>query len=254
MVDIANNSLFTDVPEVASELAKRVTTGILAAARAYAPTRENSEGKKVHTALPVLDGVMYVGPELGTCVTTVRFELAELCKKRSPLRGALEEVGQSLRACVNYTDHGKWLKIHEKNVRTGELGVNGIGLVVAPGIAELRLKLGADEMARAVAVQSLLAARTDERLRLGPEVEVNLADVASDTVVLRVSEDGVDLADMLERDYGGLAQVRIKPSMFPKPPLTVRVYELDDSSRLLRFSSAPAAHLKVEQHIRVLRV
>ena len=253
MVEIADNNLFTDVPEIATELAKRVVGGILAAARAYAPTQENAEGKKVHVDLPILDGVLYVGPELGTCVTTVRFDLAELCKKKSPLRGALAEVGGSLRTRVNYTEHGRWLKIHEKNIRSGDLGVDGIGLVVAPGIAELQLELGEEAAARAGAIRELLAARTDERLRLGPAVELDLVGVDADTAVLRISEDGVELAEMLERGYGGLAQVRVKPAMFPKAPLSVQVYELDETSRLLRFSSSPG-HLRVVQHIRVLRV
>lgn len=253
MIEIENDSLFTDVPEVAAELAKRVVGGLLTAARVYAPSQENAEGKKVHVDLPVLDGVLYVGPELGTCVTTVSFDLAELCKKKSPLRGALAEVGRSLRTRINYTEHGKWLKIHEKNVRSASLGATGIGLVVAPGIAELGLELTDAEVERVSALRALLDKRTSEDRRLGSDVGVNLSGVEAGTVVLCIGDDGIELGDTLERNYGGLAQVRVKPAMFPKVPLTVRVYEMDDSSRLLRFSSSPG-HTHVEQFIRVLRV
>ena len=253
MVEIVDHDLITEVPELAAELAKRVVGGILSAARVYAPTQENAEGKKVHVDLPIVDGVLYVGPELGTCVTTVRFDLAELCKKKSPLRGPLAEVGTNLRARVNYAEHGKWLKIHDKNVRSGGLGASGIGLVVAPGIAELQLELDEETLEKTTAVQAMLETRTSERLRLGPEAELDLSGVEADTVVLRISEDGIELSSMLERGYGGLAQVRVKPAMFPKVPMVVRVYELDDSSRLLRFSSRPG-HMVVDQHLRVLRV
>jgi len=254
VIEVQEDTLYTEVPELAEELAKRVVGGVLKAARLFAPTQENLEGKKEHATLAVLDGVLYSGPELGPLVAAVSFDLVDLCKKKSPLREPLAQVGPRLCAAVNYGVHSPWLKLHEKSVRAAKFGARGAGLSVAAGIAELDLDLPPALRARAEALRESLAARTDDALLLGPEAALDLSVEDRDTVVVRVLADGrTETVDLLEPGAAVLAQARVKPAMFPKEPLSVRVYAGDETSRLMRFSCASGG-MRVEQYLRVLQV
>jgi hypothetical protein len=227
----------TDDPEVASEVAGRVTGGVLKVIRTFVPTRENEEGHREHWDTPILDGVLYAGTDRALCITVVRFHLEELCKKKSTvLRAALVETQDQLCTSVNYGSASPWLKAHEKNVRSASLGEGGIRLTVVPRLVELFLPLNGAGRTYAEGVRETVSARVLEAARLAGPFPLPDPPLGSDTVTLVLTSNRVRYESALRAAAPGEIQLRLRPGSFPlglgamcgayKDPLGEHIVEL----------------------------
>lgn len=252
MIEVTEDGwIRTEVQELAQEFAKRLVGGMLKAARSYVPTRENAAGKKEHCDVTLLNGSIYVGTDHSLYAAVIRLKLAELCKKKSPLRAAVEELGDGYSARLNYGQATPWLKTHEKNIRYAEIGPGGIRLMVAPGIVELDLSPTDESTAYGESVATMLSERVlDELLESGPHPLPGEAPPGS--TVLVVSEDGAGYSDRIDLGAPHL-QMRFKPSLLPGKDCEVRVYADPEGGKIVRVTTdEPTMH--VDQFFRVLEL
>jgi hypothetical protein len=252
MIDITDEGLVkTEVPELAQEFAKRLVGGMLKAARSYVPTRENAEGKKEHCDVSLLNGAIYVGTDHSLYAAVIRLKLAELCKKKSPLRAAVETLADNYSARLNYGVASPWLKTHEKNIRYAEIGPDGIRLMVAPGIVELDLSPTEESTAYGESIATMLTSRVlDDFLESGPHPLPG--DAPAGAAVLVVTPDGASYSDAIDLESTAL-QMKFKPSLLPGKDCEVRVYADPEGGKIVRITTdEPTMH--VDQFFRVLEL
>jgi hypothetical protein len=251
MVNVDENGITTEAPEIAQELGKRIVGGLLRAARVFVPTRDNLEGKKVHCDVSLMNGAIYVGTDHSTYMAVIRPKLAELCKKKSPLRTATEELGDNYSALLNYGAASPWLKLHEKNIKSASIGPNGIKLVVADGLVELDMSPTAASTEYAEEVAQTVETRVlEENLEMGP---ITLGDPPSaDLEVLTVSATAAEYVEFLVTDPPiGTIQMKFKPGALPGGECEVRVYADPEGGKIVRITTdGPLMH--VDQFFRVL--
>ena len=237
-----------DTPELAVELAGRITAGLLRATKAFAPSVELADGKRAHQEVTLLDGVLYVGTDRAACTAAVRLRLSEFAKKKSPLRQALAAVEGAVCASVCYGPASLWLRTHGKTVREGRAGPGGILLAVAPGLVELDLAPTPGGLAYAAAVAAAIRDRVGALLA-GP---FPMPALDGDTAVLRVMADGAEAGPFLLVGTGALAQLRLKVAMLPKGgPAAVSVHEGPHGDRVVRVRTE-GAEFEADQYFRVL--
>ena len=251
MVQIDENGISTDAPEIAQELGKRIVGGLLRAARVFVPTRDNLEGKKVHCDVSLMNGAIYVGTDHSAYMAVIRPKLAELCKKKSPLRTAVEEMGDGYSALLNYGAASPWLKLHEKNIKSASIGRGGIRLVVADGLVELDMSPTQLSTEYAESVAQVVAERVlEENLEMGP---ITIGDPPSpDLEVLTVSADGAEYVEFLVAEPpAGTVQMKFKPAALPGGECEVRVYADPEGGKIVRITTDGSV-MHVDQFFRVL--
>lgn len=252
MIEVTEDGwMKTETPELAQEFAKRLVGGMLKAARSYVPTRENSEGKKEHCDVSLLNGAIYVGTDHSLYAAIIRLKLAELCKKKSPLRAAVEQLADGYSARLNYGVASPWLKTHEKNIRYAEIGPDGIRLMVAPGIVELDLSPTEESAAYGEEVAAMLSHRVqDELLESGPHPLPGEAPEGA--AVLVVTGEGATYSDAIDLTSNAL-QMKFKPNLLPGKDCEVRVYADPEGGKIVRITTdEPTMH--VDQFFRVLEL
>lgn len=250
MIEVIDHRFETDVPELAQEFAARVVAGALKAARAYVPTREDADGKRTHCDVPILDGTLYVGDDLASHIATVQLRFSEMCKKRSPLRAAVEAVEGHVCTLVNYGAANPWIKTHAKNVRTASMGPDGMHLAVAPGLVGLTLALTPSQRRYAEAVRNRITERVRDDLALIHPTPVPDAGDAA-VVVLRVNPESgeVTLSDRMET-ASRLLQLRTRALA---PGQTVTAYSDPLGGAVFRLCSETPTYTAT-QFFRVLEV
>jgi len=251
MIDILKDGIYTENVEIIQELSKRIVGGALKAARAYVPTRENSEGKRVHGDVALYNGTIYVGTDQSICTSTIELNMVEMCKKKSPLRSVLEDKQDFICAALNYGVAAPWLKLHEKNIRSARLSANGIHLIAIPNIVELNIISTLSNSTYAQSIKETLEDRVlEEYLIAGPHI---LPELPSGIIVVSISEDGVELNESF--NIGGTSsQMRINSSMFPKAKdRFISAYNDPLGDRIIKVSSDTGDTI-VNQYIRVLQI
>jgi hypothetical protein len=248
MIEITDGTAVITAPELAQEFGKRVVTGLLKACRAYVPTRENLEGKKEHCDVSLKGGAIYLGTDHSVYAAIIRPNTVDMCKKKSPLRDAMEQVGPSMNAKLNYGVATPWLKTHEKNIRSAVFGPDGIRLVVADGMVELDLSPTAASAEYAEAVAQTLAERVvEENLELGP---LPLGTSAKGFDVLYVTKEEAGYRATVDLDSADF-QMKFRPELLPEADHEVRVYADPEGGKIVRVTTdSDAVH--VEQYFRVL--
>lgn len=250
MIDVGEDgTLRTEVPELAQEVGKRLVGGLLRLARSYVPTRDNAEGKKEHVDVPILGGAIYIGTDHSPYAAVIRTKLVELCKKKSPLRAAVEQMGDRYSASLNYGTASPWLKTHEKNIVRAEIGPGGIILSVVPGVVELRLSATDSGEAYARGVADMISRRVlEENLESGPHPLPGEAPEGA--MVLVVSEGGARyerIVDLESPDF----QMRFKPGLLPGSDCLVSMYADPLGGKIVRVTTDEAT-VHVDQFLRVL--
>jgi hypothetical protein len=250
MIELTENGLMTSAPELAQEAADRVIGGALKAARAYVPTRENAEGKKEHCDVSLHNGKIYVGTDHSVYAAVITMKLHELCKKRSPLRAAVEQMQEKACARLNYGDASPWLKTHKANIKVAEIGTRVTRMTVVEGVVELDLSPTPESTAYAVQVAALIEERVrDDMAIAGPH---EMPGLTGDSWVVVVGAEGIRLEQALAPECTD-TQVKLRASMLPGCPCTVTAYEDPNGDRIVRFV-ADTPTMKVEQFFRVLVV
>lgn len=249
-VTFDGDKIVVGAPELAQELGKRIVGGLLKAVRSFVPTRENLEGKKEHCDVALKNGAIYVGTDHSVYAAVIRPKLADLCKKKSPLRSVIEQLGDGYSALLNYGTASPWLKIHEKNIRYAEMGPEGIRLVVADGLVELRMLPTAESSAYADEVAEIIETRVlEENLEIGP-LPLDVSDIPAWATVLCVTPEAATFREYLT-DAPGEVQMKFKPGVLPGSSCEVRVYADPEGGKVVRFTTDDAT-MHVEQYFRVL--
>ena len=249
-ITYVEETLLINAPELAQEVGKRVVGGLIKACRAYVPTRENMEGKKEHCDVSLMDGAMYIGTDHSVYAAIIRPKIDEMCKKKSPLRAAFEQLSGKYGARLNYGVASPWLKVHEKNIRTASFGPGGIKLVVAEGLVELDLSLTDETTTYAEQVKQTLDERVlDENRLLGPH-PLSVSTASFD--VLEIDEEGARYRDRIDLESPKV-QLKFKPGMLPGLDAEVSVYEDPEGGKIVRITTDdPTLH--VDQYFRILHL
>ena len=249
MIEINDGTAVITAPELAQEFGKRVVGGLLKACRAYVPTRENLEGKKEHCDVSLKGGAIYLGTDHSVYAAVIRPNVVDMCKKKSPLRDAMVQVGPNVSAKLNYGVASPWLKTHEKNIRAATFGPDGIRLIVADGMIELDLSPTAESGEYAELVSQTLAERVlSDNLLLGPH---SLADVVdSSYAVLAVSADSAWYQQLVDLD-SDVFQMKFRPELIPDGNHTLSVYGDPEGGKIVRVTTTNEA-VDVDQYFRVL--
>ena len=237
-------------PEHAQEFAKRIVGGLLKAARAYVPTRESDEGKKVFCDVSIYDGSVIVGTDQSPFIGVVNINLVELSKKRSPLREPLAIIGNNYNACVNYGIANPWLKLHEKNVKYAEIGPEGIILAVVPGIVELNLSVTQESVDYATSVAQILQDRIAEPA-YSIDVKWDQIEAVKNASVLRIVDDTIIVSDVIDLDYKGLLQMKMRFKLLPEKDFTLMLYNDIHDTQIARFLTESNG-VNVDQFFRIL--
>ena len=247
-VTYADGAVAISAPELAQEAGKRVVGGLIKACRAYVPTRENLEGKKEHCDVALMGGVMYIGTDHSVYAAMIRPKIEEMCKKKSPLRAAFDQLAGNYCARLNYGAISPWLKTHEKNIRSAAFGPEGVKLVVAEGMIELDMSPTDEILAYAEGVRSMIEERVlDANRILGPHP---LGVSASTFDVLEVDEEGARYRDRIDLESKKV-QMKFKPGMLPGLDAEVVVYSDPMGGQIVRITTDdPTLH--VDQFFRIL--
>ncbi len=249
MIEINDGVAVIDAPELAQEFGKRVVGGLMKACRAYVPTRENLEGKKEHCDVSMKDGALHLGTDHSVYAAIIRPNVVDMCKKKSPLRDAMEQLSGTVNAKLNYGVASPWLKTHEKNIRSAVVGPCGIRLIVAEGMVELDLTPTEESIDYAEQVATTLAERVlTDNLLLGPH---SLADVVdSSYAVLAVSADSAWYQQTVDLD-SDVFQMKFRPELIPDGSHTLSVYDDPEGGKIVRVTTTNSA-VDIDQYFRVL--
>jgi hypothetical protein len=243
-------SYATSDPGVAQELAKRIAGGLAKIVRTFVPTRENLEKKREHLDVTFVGGVLHAWYDHTPGITLVRPKLVEMCKKKSPLRAGLE--GLDFATTLNYGTLSPWLKLHEKTVQAATLGADGLSMVVAEGLVELSAPPSPAGLSRAAEAADLLGERVTEDRRLTDPLEFDVPE-SGEPFVLAVGASSVEAARWLAPDFGGLAQVRLRPGMLHGTKARVVVYAADGDDRIVSVETDTDLFAST-QYFRVLKL
>ena len=247
MIEVNDDNIVIEAPELAQELAKRVVGGLLKACRAYVPTRENAAGKKEHCDVSLMNGALYLGTDHSVYAAVIRPKIVDFCKKKSPLRAAMEAVAGSYNAKLNYGAASPWLKTHEKNIRGAVIGADGIRLIVAENLVTLDLSPTDESHEYAMLVEQMLAERVrEEHLISGPH-PIGASALGMDVLVVAEEAYYCESIDLSSSDF----QMKFRPELLPKGEHEVRLYADPEGGKIVRFTTDDdTAH--VEQYFRVL--
>ncbi len=240
--------IITD-PELLKELAKRVIPGLLRVVKAFAPTIEDSDGKKLHHEVTLLNGQLCVGSDRAVHTAVVQVRLSQFCKKKSALRDALVLIEDKVSLTLSYKTVTDWVKTHAETLREASVGPEGIRLTVAPRIVELCLAPSSDGKLYNQGILQAINDRVGNPLS-GPWTLPDIPD-GSGCITLVVTPSGVRLSPFLELG-GAVAQLRLKAGMLPKgEQVEVRVFEGPHGDRIVHLQTDTTEYL-ANQYFRVL--
>lgn len=227
----------TNTPEATNDFASKIISGILKLVRKYVPTYTNSEDKKVHHDVAIIDGVLYVGSDKSPCIIKVGIKAENLCmKKMKDMKEILS--GFPITTVVNYGTVNPWLKLHSKKIQKAYVNQDGIKLVVVPGFVELDLGITQAHIDYAEAVDNTIATRVlEENLVFSGRVE-QMPELDSEMVVLCITKEGkVKFTDRVTKGFDGILQLRVASKILPVESMDISVYDDPLGNRIVRIFS-----------------
>lgn len=246
----------TDAEDALKELYKRVIQSILKPIKLLVPTVtiEDDDGKerRVHKDIPIVDNVLYVGTDRASCISTIEYNYAAMCKRKSTLQPLLE--GLSLNASMNYGTMKAWLKLYEASIRTAKIGSDGLQLTAIQGRVEVDCALTPGMRDYADGVKKVILERVQEKWRLvNPTPLPDLGD-SPKVVVLGISSEGITVREEVRFEHGNdETQLKLAKGLIPVGDSCVTVYKdiKTDDARIVRITTH-ADHYVVNQYFRVL--